>query len=216
MTCRALAVLFLSAFATQADAKLVFSRSQIVATIPVGSESYDFEFSFKNEGDKAIGITAIKSDCDCTDAAADKQSYSPGEKGAVKGRFSIGDRVGLQNKTITVITDDGTKSALYLRLTVPELASFRPKMMIWTSGGVASSKTLRVDTAREYGARIVSAECSDKNFKVEFAMQKEHTDNCEIKVTPVSLNTNGRSELRLKCVARGGIEKFFTVHLLIK
>ena len=216
MILRILSFILFLGFALQSYAKLEFDKKQIVATLKPSVEIYEFEFAFKNIGDAEDVVSEIKSDCDCTDVVTDKKAYAVGESGVLKGVFKVGDRLGLQNKKITLITGGGEKYILSLRLTVPELASFRPKMLMWKQGDTPASKILKIDTAREYGARIVSASCGDENFKIEFTPQREHSDNCEVKITPLSLEKSGRVELLLKCVARDNVEKQYTIHLLVK
>ena len=126
--------------------------------------------------------------------------------------------MGRQDKKIYVETDapQTPRITLSLNLTVPALAEFRPKMLLWQKGGKLDAKKLHIDTAREYGARIAKAECKDKNFKIDFIPQKENTDFCEISIRPLSLDAASKSELLLECVAKGEFAKTYKVHLLIR
>lgn len=199
-------------------AEISFEKKVVQALAPVSSNEYHFSYSFKNAGDKEVKILKITTTCGCTKAESDKPVYAPGESGKIIGIFEIGDRVGRQDKKIYITTDDAEtpKITLSLNLAIPVLAEFRPKMLLWRRGGIPESKKLRIDTAREYGARIVKVECADKNFQIDFVPQKENTDSCEVSIKPLSLEQVSKSEISLTCRTKGGSGKIYKVYALIR
>ena len=52
-----------------------------------------------NEGQTAVTNESLKPSCGCTTAELEKKTYAPGEKGEVRARFDIGQRVGVQSKS---------------------------------------------------------------------------------------------------------------------
>jgi hypothetical protein len=79
--------------------------------------SASYEFVFKNAGKRDLFIRKIKSSCGCTAVSPKETVIKSGQSSSIKAVFSSGTRVGKQNKTITVITNDPQKSMIILRLT---------------------------------------------------------------------------------------------------
>ncbi len=99
-------------------------------------------FRFVNAGNTTITITSVKSDCGCTTADLSKQTYAPGEAGEIKAVFTFEGRVGQQDKTIQVTTDDEpTKPVtLMLRVNILEPLTCAPRLLLWRIGDDESEK----------------------------------------------------------------------------
>jgi hypothetical protein len=94
------------AVATVTQAALVFEKTELDLKPDIGATKVDAVFNYENKGDAPIHIKAVKPSCGCTTAALAKNDVAPGEKGAITATFNIGDRTGVQVKTVTVETDD--------------------------------------------------------------------------------------------------------------
>lgn len=195
-----------------------FKKRTISEVLRPDCKIFKFEFPFTNLDTDEIKFTNFKTTCNCTSANSDKEIYKPNESGKVFGTFEVGDRMGRQEKRINfeIVGKDKKKFTLFLNLTIPQLVEFRPKMLFWKVGSALESKKLRIDTAREYEARIIKAVCNSKNFKVDFTEQKKDTDSCELAVTPVNLDSEEKSEIILTCKARDNITKQFKIHILVR
>lgn len=212
-------ILFLWLFIANFSFATIIFKNQIISdTILQVDSSFPFSFHFINNSSKSIKILNISTSCACTKAEADKEIYQPNEKGKITGTFEIGDRTGFQSKKIFIETDDKTnpKIVLNLNLTIPVLAEFHPKMLLWRKGANLETKRLHIDTAREYGARIQKVSCNNKNFKIDFTPQKENTDSCEVKITPISLNETSNSEVELECITKEKEKKIYKLYLLVR
>jgi len=67
------------------------------------------EFEFKNTGQSVLIIKKITAACGCTGLVADeKKEYQPGETGKIKFTFNTEGRSGINEKTITVESNDLT------------------------------------------------------------------------------------------------------------
>jgi len=65
------------------------------------------EFEFTNTGRSVLIIKGIKPSCGCTGVIADeKKEFQPGESGKIKFTFNTEGRSGVNEKTITVETND--------------------------------------------------------------------------------------------------------------
>lgn len=105
-------------------------------------------FQYTNTGAKPVRILAVESNCDCLDAMADRAVVAPGESGAIRTTFTIGDRLGLYERMIKVTTDDSPKPVrLLLRVEVPELAALAPPSVAWNINEPAAEKTVDLTVA---------------------------------------------------------------------
>lgn len=64
-------------------------------------------FEFTNTGKQKLIITNVSASCGCTSAIVDeKKEFEPGEKGKIKFTFNTEGRSGVNEKTITVESND--------------------------------------------------------------------------------------------------------------
>jgi len=65
------------------------------------------EFEFTNSGRSVLVIKGVKPSCGCTGVIADeKKEFLPGESGKIKFTFNTEGRMGMNEKSITVETND--------------------------------------------------------------------------------------------------------------
>lgn len=89
-------------------------------------------FEFTNTGSKPVTILEVDSNCDCLEAAADRQVYAPGTTGLIKASFTVGDRLGLYERRINVLTDESPEPVrLLVSIEVPELVKMNPRSVAW-------------------------------------------------------------------------------------
>ena len=154
------------------SAALTWQTQQIKLTVKPSDKQAVGIFHFVNSGNAAITITSVQSSCGCTTAELTKQVYAPGESGEIKAIFTIGDRVGEQEKTVFVVTDDAQEKSvpLVLHVTIPELLRYAPRLLMWNVGDKPGEK-----------AAVISA---NTNLKIA---------NIEI-TAPVTSEVNSRIE----------------------
>jgi hypothetical protein len=68
--------------------------------------SIDYKFKFTNIGKSDLIIRKINSTCGCTVVEPEKETLAPGESSSLKVVFNSGKRSGMQNKIVTIITND--------------------------------------------------------------------------------------------------------------
>lgn len=64
-----------------------------------------YTFRFKNIGDAALRISNVKTTCGCTVSSWSREDVPPGEYGTIKATFDSKDKLGEQQKVITVFTN---------------------------------------------------------------------------------------------------------------
>lgn len=103
-------------------------------------------FPFTNTGTKPVRILDVESNCDCLDAAADRQVYAPGESGVIKTNFTVGDRLGLYERRIRIVTDESTEPVrLLVRIEVPEVVTLTPRSVAWQLNEAAVEKAVDLE-----------------------------------------------------------------------
>ncbi|KAF0130320.1 MAG: hypothetical protein FD155_1620 [Bacteroidetes bacterium] len=80
-------------------------------------------FKFKNSGNVDLIVSQVSASCGCTASKFTKEPLKPGEEGKIEVTFDSNGQRGIQNKTITVISN-GLPQTTVLRLkaqvTTPE------------------------------------------------------------------------------------------------
>jgi hypothetical protein len=103
-------------------------------------------FEFTNTSTKPVTILGVESNCDCLDAAADRQVYAPGAQGVIRSRFTVGDRLGLYERPIKVTTDEGPEPVrLLVRIEVPELVTLSPRSVAWNLHESSTEKSVDLE-----------------------------------------------------------------------
>jgi uncharacterized protein DUF1573 len=69
-------------------------------------EKVDYTFNFKNSGLSDLIIRNVRASCGCTAVNTSSNLIKAGESGSIKVTFNSAGKMGTQNKTITLITND--------------------------------------------------------------------------------------------------------------
>lgn len=120
---------------------------QAVQASPLQSTA-ETTFGFANRSDRPVTILAVDSSCDCLDAEPSEKIIAPGATGHIRARFTVTDRSGVYQRTISVTTDESpVPVALTAELNVPEIASLTPRSLEWPRRGPAETKTVEIRIA---------------------------------------------------------------------
>ncbi len=77
----------------------------------------EHNFTFKNTGKNDLLIRKVRSSCGCTAVTPSETTIKAGGTSQIKAIFNSGTRVGRQNKSITIITNDPKNPNTVLRVT---------------------------------------------------------------------------------------------------
>jgi hypothetical protein len=157
--------------ATTAQAALVWDKTELELNPALGAPNAVGVFKYENKGDTPVHFKAVRPSCGCTTAALPKNDVAPGEKGEITATFNIGDRTGMQTKTITVETDDPQKPTIVLTLkaNIAQLLELRPALVFWQAGEEAKPKTILAKAGKGVTIKNVEVTSSSADFtaKVE-------------------------------------------------
>jgi len=136
------------------------------ATTPF-QQTQDAVFEFTNTSAKPVALVDLQTNCDCLDVSADQQTYAPGARGVLKARFTIGDRTGLYERLILVVTDESpTPARLMVRIEVPETATASPRSVQWTVNAAPAEKSVELVAAPELEINFAEAQATNDAFAV--------------------------------------------------
>lgn len=167
---KVLLIAIIAGLASGAQSELVWEQTELELRPAVGDDTAVGHFKYQNKGDKPIAIKNVSTSCGCTAASA-KNSADPGEKGEVTATFNIGDRTGLQQKMITVATDDPAhpSTALTLKVIIPQVLEIQPTFVYWQGGEPAKPKTILAKAGKDVAIKNLDVSSSNPEFltKVE-------------------------------------------------
>lgn len=139
-----LCVLF--ACATLGGFALEWKTQTLTYTTAPFQTTQEAVFQFTNTGTKPVTILDVESNCDCLDAAADRQVYAPGESGMIRSSFTVGDRLGLYERRIKIVTDESPEPVrLLVRIEVPELVTLTPRSVAWKLNEPVTEKAVELE-----------------------------------------------------------------------
>ena len=115
-------------------------------------------FEFTNHSAKPVVIRDLETSCSCLSAKSDQPAYPSGASGKITAIFTVGDRGGLYERTITVITDESDQPVhLVFKIEVPEVATASPRSVTWQLGEAPLEKSVDLNAAAGLEIIFVSA-----------------------------------------------------------
>ena len=159
--------LLLGIIASARGEALEWKQKTIELSAHARQENVEAAFVFKNNGATPIIVQSVTASCDCTVPQLDKKVFAPGETGEVKAVFKIEGRVGRQEKTITVTTneDDHGPTVLTLRVNIPELFDVKPRLVLWRTGEETTEKAVDIYLAMNEPVTVVEAKSDEPTIE---------------------------------------------------
>ncbi|MGI9087337.1 MAG: DUF1573 domain-containing protein [Chthoniobacterales bacterium] len=199
LTAKAILMVMCLGASASARAELSWEKTQIDLSPKATDAEAVANFKYENKGTKPIKITSVKSSCGCTVASLKKELVEPGEKGEVTATFKIGGRTGVQQKAITVTTDDPNQPVinLMLKADIPVALEMRPTFVYWENGVEPTPKKIEVKAGKDVELSKLEVTSSAPDFKTSVekgAAPGEYT----ITVTPTQTKQMVNATLTLK------------------
>ncbi len=199
----------IGAVASRASSELAFEKTELELHPAAGDETAVGHFKYQNKGDKQIAIKSVTTSCGCTAASA-KNTADPGEKGEVTATFKIGDRIGTQQKAITVVTDDQTHptTTLTLKVVIPQVLELQPAFVYWQSGEAVKPKTIVAKAGKDISVKSIDVTSSSPDFvaKVE---PGSAAGEFRVNIEPKQTKQSAATTLTIKPVLPNGKTKVF-------
>jgi len=183
---------------------LAWETSEHRVTTRPGQETVSVVYPFRNATDHPVRIMTIEAGCTCTNARVAKDDYAPGERGELKVEFTLGERVGRQDRVITVVTDDHETPMTSVKLSVdiPELVVVRPRVLFWPIGSKPETKLVEIVLMHPETSRLEPPQSASPTF----TMKLQSTDRpgvYRLEVTPSSTAENAQGLINLVTTVEG-------------
>jgi hypothetical protein len=196
---KALLGALLLCISTGAQAQLAWEKTELELNPAPGADSAVATFKYENKGDKSIHISNVRTSCGCTTAALAKNDVAPGEKGEIVATLKTGDRVGLQQKTVTVETDDPKtpSTVLTLKANIVQLLELQPAFVSWAANEDPKPKTIVAKAGKGVTVKSLDVTSSAPDFatKVE---PGSAAGEFKIVVTPKDTGHQATANLTIK------------------
>lgn len=181
------------------NAQLTWEQRQLDFNATNENTNIVARFTFSNAGLKPVKITEVVSSCACTTAKPDKTLYAPGDKGEIVAVFTVGNRVGLQQKNIVVRTDDESEpvTILTMRVFIPEYVRVSPVVVYWRSNEENLPKTIRVEVVHTEPIRLLDVESTNDRLFGQLKTVKPGKEY-EIVVSPDDTREPARATFRIR------------------
>jgi hypothetical protein len=155
-------------------------------------------FKYQNPGKTPVRFKSVHASCGCTTAQTQKDEVPPGGTGEITATFNIGDRTGLQVKTVTVETDDPTnsKTVLTLRTIVPQQLEISPTFVFWKQGEKPDPKTITVKVGKDFTVKHIKVTSSSPDFQTK--VEENGKGEFKIDVQPHETNSVVASTLTIQ------------------
>ena len=157
-------------------------------------------FKYKNASDKQVRITAVKPSCGCTTAAPPNDPIAAGASGEITATFHIGDRMGMQTKSIHVLTDEpGAENVtLTLKADVPKLLEVGSTFLYWSKTQPVTPRVILAKVGGDFPVTKLDVSSTDPDVKVEAAADPKDKKVFNITVTPKQTNRPLNAMLKIK------------------
>ncbi len=159
----------LLAFSVTAQAQLAWEKTELELHPAAGDATAVGNFKYQNKGDKTVHIASVHTSCGCTTAGVKKEDVAPNETGEVTATFNIGGRTGVQQKTVTVTTDDPKQpsTVLTLKAVIAQPFELQPALVYWESGEAPKPKTITVKVSKETPIKTLDVVSSNPDFLIK-------------------------------------------------
>lgn len=169
--CSIIAVSLSIFLCASARAELKWEKTTVELHPAIGDKQAVGQFKYKNVGDKPVRILSVKTSCGCTTTALKKNDVAPGESGEITATFTIGNRTGMQQKSVNVTTDDpqNKTTVLMLQANIVQALALNPAFVFWQAGEEAKPKTIIARAGKEIPIKNLDVVSSSPDFltKVE-------------------------------------------------
>jgi hypothetical protein len=184
-------------------AALAWDRTSATETCWAGEDTAVTVYHFKNTGTSPVTIISADPSCHCTSVDWPDKAIAPGAEGVITARFSIGGRVGQEDKTISVISDDApaTPTVLALSINIQRVATIASDTAFWKVGEKPVEMDIEIDAAD--AKQLSSIEAVPNDPAVTVSVRKlEDGKKFLLAITPAS--TDKPVQVRIECKATFG------------
>ncbi len=201
---------------TPATAELIWEQTIHQAYAKEGEKEAKATYRFENKSDYPIVLKRIQTSCGCTTAELEKKKYLPGERGELIVTFTFGKRRGLQEKSISVETDDATHplTVLLLRVELPDVIQIKKKELSWEVGDPLDEQAFEILLKNPKEAKIKGAHASE-GFEVRLR-DNQVGQSYQIIVKPLSTAAPSKGMISLETIDANGSVRYVELDVMVQ
>jgi Protein of unknown function (DUF1573) len=178
------------------------------------------QFTFTDVGNNPVTVLQVKPSCGCTIYKLSKTILYPKETGQLDLVIQLGNQVGQFDKTVAVITDDGSGSDLTTILTIkinlPSPLTISPAFVSWQRGKPATPQVVRITWRGKTPIHITSITSSHRVIHTSLAPAKDG-DGYNLTIWPTDTQETFYGTLLLHTdLKSAGPEKRFAIEVSVE
>ncbi len=198
-----------------ARAELTWTQKTVELKADARTTVLEAKFHFTNSGKQAVDVRQIESDCGCTTAELEKRHYEPGASGDIVARYTVGNHVGLQTKTIAVSTSDREQPTLLtLAVQIPEVLRIAPPYVAWKHDEAARPKEISLELMQDTPIDEITVQSSNTGMRVAIQTLVKGR-KYRLDITPAQTAQMAFATLTIHC-RYGDEEKTFRAYATVK
>jgi len=185
-------------------AGLIWDKTTIDREIDAGTLETLIEIPFRNESTRPVTITELKSSCGCTELVLKDRTIPAGAKEVLTAVYKPGDRVGPQQSSITIKTDesDGAATYLALRINITPLLTIQPAMARWDQGGPLVAKTITLKRVGSAPLKVTAVKPVNDSITAELK-PGDTADSWLLVLTPRSTTEFATTKIKILTEVHG-------------
>ena len=200
---------------TPAHAELTWAKKTVELRADARTTALEAKFHFTNTGKAAVDVRQIESSCGCTTAELEKRHYAPGESGDIVARYTVGNHVGLQNKTIEVFTNDHEEpTKLTLSVQIPEVLRIAPPYVVWKHAEDGKPKAITLEQMQDAPVDDITVQSSNTGMAVAMTTLVKGR-KYRLDITPAQTAQTAFATLTIRC-RYGDEEKTYRAYATVK
>ncbi|HRE79969.1 MAG TPA: DUF1573 domain-containing protein [Opitutaceae bacterium] len=191
--------LILTTFASlcSLSAKIVWSTQVEEIDATSLQESVSARFDFRIEGKKPVKIISIDSGCSCTVARDALAEYAPGQQHSLTFDFTIGGRIGRQEREILLVTDESPQpQKLTLIVNIEELAKLSTRLLVWKIAESGEEKSVDLIFSRPGHSQLDTPKTETNDFAIRLETSAERPGHIRIHVKPLDTSERRHGVIR--------------------
>jgi hypothetical protein len=196
--------LWLALAASAPAAGLAFTETLKEVQAAAEAETVAIEFPFHNTSEKPITVTKADAGCSCMNVlfSGGKMTYAPGESGALRAIFKLGQFSGTVNQTISLWLDTDPKKpasqTVKARIQIPMILTMEPRTLKWsTSEGRAEPQTIQIRVAEGKIIHVTGAKPLTEQFSTDLKVLEDGR-SYDLIVTPRDASAQGVSVIQIE------------------
>lgn len=197
------------------DAELTWAKKTVELQADARTTVLEAKFHFTNTGRQPVEVRQIESSCGCTTAELEKRHYETGESGDIVARYTIGNHVGQQSKTVAVFTSDREEpTTLTLAVQIPEVLRITPSFVAWKHAEDAKPKTITLEMLQDTPVEDLTVQSSNAGISVVLQTLTKGR-KYRLDITPAQTAQTAFATLTIRC-RFGDEEKTFRAYATVK